>query len=195
MAVNLYNGFTNKITGETFRCISCTEDSISFEWIVEPGGYVPFEHTHLKQDEIFHVKKGELKLVIDGEECIIGEGQSLTVPKGAPHIAYNNKPELLSCIIDYVPALDTYRFFQCFGGLTMDLDMNKNGTINIPKMLYFSRKMNARCVTRPTKIPSFLFWVVNQLCFITGTLLGWIKYYTKYTSDKQVKSTTAFKQV
>jgi mannose-6-phosphate isomerase-like protein (cupin superfamily) len=117
MSVNLYDGFTNKIAGETFRCTSFNKDAFSFDWIVQPGGYVPFEHIHLNQDEIFYIKKGELRIIIDDKEFILGEGQRIRVPKGQRHIAYNNKGTQLHCEVQYRPGLDTYKFFQCSGDL------------------------------------------------------------------------------
>jgi hypothetical protein len=47
MAVNLYDGFINEITGESFRCISFSKGTFAFEWTVQPNGYVPFEHIHI----------------------------------------------------------------------------------------------------------------------------------------------------
>jgi hypothetical protein len=50
-----------------------------------------------------------------------------------------------------------------FGGLTIDEDTTKNGTVNIPKMLYFGKKMKVQCSTRPTKIPAhYLTWQVTS---------------------------------
>ena len=56
MAIDLYQSFTNPVTKETFRCLSSTEEAYVMEWIVQPDGYVPFEHVHVHQDEIFHVQ-------------------------------------------------------------------------------------------------------------------------------------------
>lgn len=181
MATDLYNGFTNIITGEKFKCISYNENSFRFDWIVEPGGYVPFEHVHLKQDEIFYIKAGEMKIQIENKEYLIGEGQSIRVSKGKRHIAYNNKPSTLYCEVEYSPGLDTYKFFQCFGGLTLDRDTTKNGTVNIPKMLYFTKRMKAICISRPTNIPSPLFYLALNFFFIAGSLSGWKKQFKKYT--------------
>ncbi|HET6765991.1 MAG TPA: cupin domain-containing protein [Chitinophagaceae bacterium] len=91
MAVDLYIGFTNNKTGETFQCIFFDEHVFRFDWIVQPCGYVPFEHIHLYQDELFYVKSGELRILIDGKQYVVGAGQNITVPKGKRHIAYNNQ--------------------------------------------------------------------------------------------------------
>jgi len=187
MAIDLYQGFTNNKTGESFQCISFDKNSFRFDWFVAPGGYVPFEHVDLKQDEIFHVKSGEMKIRIADKDHIIGEGQSFRVPKGKPHVAYNNKPSLLHCDVEYTPGLDSYYFFQCFGGLTLDKDTSRNGTVNIPKMLYFTRKMKAQCITRPTQIPAPFFYVALNFFFIVGTISGWRKQFERYT-DGDLKS-------
>ena len=184
MATDLYAGFTNPIAGETFRCISFTEDAFTIEWIVQPKGYVPFEHIHINQDEVFHIRTGEMRILIDGKEHIGKSGDTITVPKGKRHIAFNNKPDVLTCMVEYRPGLDNYKFFQCFGGLTLDEDYDKKGQINIPKMCYFTKKMNAQCITRPTSIPSPIFKIVINLFYVVGSILGWNNLYTKYTVDK-----------
>ena len=179
--VNLYKGFTNEVTGETFRCISNTKNACVFEWVVQPNGYVPFSHIHLNQDEIFHVRKGEVRIIVDGTEVIGKPGDYVRVPKGKPHIAFNNTPQILECEVSLEPGLDTFQFFQCFGGLTNDKQMDKNGQINVPKMLYFTKRMKARCLARPTFIPQPLFYVALRICYVLGGLLGWEKDYIRYT--------------
>src|SRR3990170_7783264 len=111
MAVNLYDGFRNDISGESFRCLSFSKEALVLEWEVQPNGYVPFEHIHLNQDEIFYIKHGELKLIIDGKERIGRAGDTITVPRGKAHIAFNNQAEVLSCILEYKPGLDNFMFF------------------------------------------------------------------------------------
>lgn len=188
MAVDLYQGFTNSITGETFTCISYNKHAFRFDWIVEPGGYVPFEHVHLKQDEIFYVKSGELRLKIEDQEYIIGAGGRITVPRGRRHMAVNNKPSLLHCVVEYSPGLDSYTFFQCFAGLTLEGEVSKNGTVNIPKMLYFTRQMKARCLSRPTHIPAPLFSLSLRLFSLVGRMAGWKRQFEKYTGGPSMTS-------
>ena len=183
MPINLYEGFQNKIAGESFRCVAFNREAFTLEWTVQPNGYVPFEHIHLNQDEVFHIKAGEIRIIIDGIEHICGPGETITVPKGKRHIAFNNKAELLTCFIEYKPGLDNYKFFQCFGGLTLDEDIDKRGEINIPKMLYFTKKMKARCVTRPTSIPPAVFNLAINFFYVLGIFLGWRRLYTKYTGE------------
>ena len=68
MAIDLYQTFTNPVSKESFRCMAYNGDAYLTEWKVGALGYVPFEHVHLTQDEIFNVKKGELRVVVKGKE-------------------------------------------------------------------------------------------------------------------------------
>lgn len=181
MSVDLYQPFTNRITGETFRCLSSAPEAYVTEWVVEPGGYVPFEHVHLAQDEVFHVKEGELRAVIQGREHILGAGQTITMPRGTRQIAYNNKPEVLRCVLEYRPGLDSYAVFQCFGGLTLDRDMDRRGLINFAKMMYFMEKMGAKAIARPAFVPTVVFRLFMKLFYLVGAALGWERMYRRYT--------------
>lgn len=183
MAIDLFKGFTNPMAGESFRCISSTPEAFVFEWIVQPNGQVPNEHIHYNQAEIFHVKSGEIEFILDGKKQSGKNNISIVVPKGSAHIAHNHGKQPLTCIVEFQPAYESYQFFQCMGGLISDKDYDKTGQVNIPKMCYFMKKMNARCLTRPTKIPAPVFKLVMNLFYLVGVMKGWNKLYIKYTGS------------
>ena len=179
--IDLYQPFTNPVTRETFRCISSTEEAFIMEWIVHPGGYVPFEHIHVNQDEIFHIQQGEMCVRVHGESRYRKAGDVLTIPRGTPHIAFNKKEEPLVCIVEYKPGLDHFRTMQCFAGLTIDCDYNKKGLVNVAKIGYMLRRENARSLTRPAFAPELFFRLGMNMFFWIGTVLGWESLYKKYT--------------
>ena len=181
MPINIYEPCTNPISGETFKTISFDKDAFIMQWTVQPNGYVPFEHIHLNQDEIFHVKKGEIRVVMNGKEHIAKEGETVIVPTGTPHIAYNNKAEVLDCVVEYKPGLDQDVFMQCFVGLINDGFLDKKGGIDIPRMGYFLAKTKAKCMARPTEIPAPLFNMALRVFYLRGILSGWAKLYNRYT--------------
>jgi quercetin dioxygenase-like cupin family protein len=183
MATNIFEKNINPVSGESFQAISFTNEAFVMEWTVQPNGYVPFEHIHLNQDEIFHVKSGELKIRLDNKEYIATSGQSITVTKGIKHIAYNNKKEILNCVIEYKPGLDYDKFMQCFVGLTNDNFVDKKGGVDIPKMGYCLVKMKAKSMARPTAIPSLVFNIALKVFYIRGVLSGWSKLYNKYINN------------
>ncbi|HEX6033267.1 MAG TPA: cupin domain-containing protein [Anaerolineales bacterium] len=181
MASDLYQPFTNPITRETFRCISSTEEAFTMEWIVHPGGYVPFEHVHVHQDEIFHVQRGEIRARVKGVTQVGKAGDILNIPRGTRHIAFNDRDEPLVCIVDYKPGLDHYKAMQCFAGLTLDCLYDRRGLVDIPKILFLLKKANARSLTRPAFAPAWLFDVGMNAFFTLGSLLKWETLYQKYT--------------
>lgn len=183
MAVDIYKPVVNPVTGESFQAISFDESAFVMKWIVQPDGYVPFEHVHLNQDEIFHVRTGEVRLVMDGKEMIAKAGDTVTVPKGAKHIAYNNSPEVLDCVVEYRPGLDHDKFMQCIAGLIADGYYDKKGAMDIPRMGYFMRKMRLRAMARPTNIPAAMLGMGLFFFYMRGSLSGWKTLYTKYTGE------------
>ncbi|MCD6012577.1 MAG: cupin protein [Flavipsychrobacter sp.] len=183
MAVNIYESVVNAKTGETFRCIKVTPEAFTMQWTLEPKGYVPFEHIHYNQDEIFTVQKGELKVIIDGVPHIAGPGGRIVVPKGVRHIASNNKEEVMDAVVDYTPTLDHVPFFQCFFGMQHDGHIDKkNGGVKIPMIGYFMKKMKCQALARPTSIPAAAFNIALNVFYIMGVLKGWDKLYKKYTT-------------
>jgi len=181
MAIDLYRPFTNPITKETFRCISSTPEAYTMEWTVHPGGYVPFEHVHVAQDEIFHVEKGEIRARVNGQTILGKSGDRLVAPRGVKHIAYNDRDEKLVCIVDYKPGLDHYTTMQCFAGLTIDGDIDNRGMVNIPKIMYMLKKAEILSLPRPAFAPEFAFRFGMNFFYAIGGVLGWDSLYKKYT--------------
>ena len=151
------------------------------EWTVHPGGYVPFEHIHINQDEIFHIQRGEMRVKLKGIEQLGKAGETLIIPRGTPHIAFNDKEEPLICIVEYKPGLDHYKTMQCFAGLTLDCDYDKRGLVNVPKIMFMLKKVNALSLTLPAFAPEWLFLFGMKIFFAIGSVLEWESLYKKYT--------------
>ena len=181
MATNLYQNITNPVSGEAFKCLSVTPEAYTMQWTLQPEGYVPFEHVHYHQDEVFRVQKGELKVVINGVAHYAGPGESIVVPKGAAHIAMNNRAEVMDSVVSYTPALDHEKFSQCLCGLIEDGYTDAKGGVSIPMMGYFLKKMKCQAMARPTNIPEPAFNMALNVFYIMGSLSGWNKLYKKYT--------------
>lgn len=181
MAINLFDNITNPVSGEMFKCLSISNELYTMRWTLQPKGYVPFEHIHLHQDEVFDVQRGELKIIIDGITHFAGKGDRVVVPKGSRHIASNNSDEVMEAIVSYSPALDMDKFFQCLGGLTLDGHLDGKGGVSIPMMGYCLTKMKCKAMSRPTNIPSPAFGLALKVFYVIGLFKGWRKLYNKYT--------------
>jgi len=181
MSIDLYKPFTNPITHETFRCISSKPEAYTMEWTVAPGGFVPFEHVHVAQDEIFHVERGAMRAKVNGEEKFAKVGDTLIAPRGVKHIAYNDKAEPLVCIVEYKPGLDHYTTMQCFAGLTMDGFIDNRGLVNIPRIMYLLKRFEALSLPCPAFAPEWMFRFGMEFFYRVGMVLGWESLYKKYT--------------
>jgi len=182
MAIDLYQPFTNPITRETFRCISFTEEAYTMEWTVHPGGYVPFEHVHMKQDEIFHIQRGGMRARMQDTEVFGKVGETVKVPCGTRHIAFNDRAEPLVCVVEYRPGLDHYQSMQCFAGLTLDGSFDKKGLVDIPRIMYLLKRGKFSSLTRPSFAPEWLFHLGMSMFYWYGYLSGWEALYKKYTN-------------
>jgi hypothetical protein len=151
------------------------------EWIVHPGGYVPFEHVHVCQDEIFHVEQGEIRARVNGKTLFGKRGDSLVAPRGVRHIAYNDRDEKLACIVEYKPGLDHYTTMQLFAGLTLSGLIDRRGMVHIPKIMYLLKKGNILSLPRPAFAPDPLFRLGMGFFYALGTVLGWESLYREYT--------------
>ncbi len=54
-----------------------------------PVGKATTEHYHRTSEELYLVSAGQGRLVIDGEERIIGEGDCALIPPGSRHKVFN----------------------------------------------------------------------------------------------------------
>lgn len=181
--IDIYQPCYNQITKETFRTLSFTEAGLQMQWTVEPDGYVPFEHAHLYQDEIFVIEQGTARFTIDGNTVHGSAGETKTVYAGQMHIAANDGPGLLDCKVTYAPGHNHDKFMQCFMGLTHECDITPTGIVNPAKMGYFTVKLKTKCVTRPATLSPFLFKISLVASYVLGTLLGWNKLLEKYTGE------------
>ena len=181
MAIDIYKDSINPITGETFKGLSITPYAYTMQWTVQPGGYVPIEHLHCNQDEIFHVKKGQLKVLIEGKEYVAGPGEKIVVTKGKRHLAFNNDGTVLETQVEFRPALDQEKFMQCYTGLIKDGHIDENGAPRIPMLGYMLRKMKCQAMARPASIPAPMFKLTLNVFLLIGGMKGWGKLYKKYT--------------
>jgi quercetin dioxygenase-like cupin family protein len=64
------------------------EDTSIQRFAIEPGAEVP-EHDH-PHEQIGVITEGALTFVVDGEELVLGAGDTYVIPGGEPHAARND---------------------------------------------------------------------------------------------------------
>src|SRR5271155_374317 len=87
-----FRPFANPATGESIKFIAGAqhgaEDVVRFNWTSEPGGAIT-EHVHPHQEERFTILEGEAHFTLDGDDRVVGPGETLVVPVGVRHSESN----------------------------------------------------------------------------------------------------------
>ena len=68
---------------------------------IEPGASVP-EHSH-EHEQVGIVTRGTLTFLVDGEEVVVGAGESYGIPSEEPHAAENRRDEPVQGIDIFAP--------------------------------------------------------------------------------------------
>jgi quercetin dioxygenase-like cupin family protein len=133
----------NKITGEQITWLETAQESkgkvLRFDFSVHPKGTLPVRHLHPNQEETFEMKRGRLKVEVNGQTRHLQAGERIIIPKGAPHQWWNDGDEEVQLIVTFAPALNTETFLEQFFGLCNSGKTSANGT---PKFLQLMAMVN-----------------------------------------------------
>jgi len=95
-----------------------SEDAAEFDVLLEPSsshGDDGVSHIHPKSDEYFTVRSGSLRVIVDGNERLVGPGETVVVPRGRPHYFRNGHDGETLFTIRFEPGMKFLRFFLEFG--------------------------------------------------------------------------------
>jgi mannose-6-phosphate isomerase-like protein (cupin superfamily) len=113
---------SNAFNGETFIFSNKPDEAgiARFDVVLEPGGSGGGDalvHVHPVGSETFKVRTGYLAIVMNGQEQMVGAGQSVTVPPGTPHSFKNGGDTPLKFTAEFSPAQHQRHFYMNFGRL------------------------------------------------------------------------------
>ena len=124
----------------------------------KPSPSRPPVHYHPRQEERFEVLSGEVRVLIDGEERALKEGEILIIPSGTPHSMW---AEEAGTRLNWQtrPALKTEAFFETIWGLARDGKTNGKGVPNLLRAAVVAREYEEeyRLVSPPQAVQSALF--------------------------------------
>jgi len=128
--MRLYNAF-NK---ETFVFSGPVDDPAvaRFDVVLEQGGTGggnALLHIHPYAEEHFSIRSGQIKVVVEGKEHVVGPGESFVVPRGKPHFFANVGNGGVEMTIEFTPAQQHLRFFANFASAAANQTQwfSKNG--------------------------------------------------------------------
>ena len=108
----------NPHTGQTIRFVSIEPDLLVMETSYKAGGAPAPTHSHPSQEEQFEVLSGAVLTTVDGDQQVLAEGDTVTIPAGTPH-TFGGHPEQDATVRWEVrPALRTDELFELLFGLS-----------------------------------------------------------------------------
>jgi mannose-6-phosphate isomerase-like protein (cupin superfamily) len=114
----------NLASGERIRIrVSAAEtggELLAWELRLAPGGRVPNGHVHPVQEERFTVVEGCLRFRVGRRSRLVGPGQTVTVPPGAPHHFANPGPVEAFVLVETRPAMQMHELLKVAAELARD---------------------------------------------------------------------------
>ena len=114
----------NPASGERIKIrITAAESGgelLAWELRLAPGGRVPNGHIHPGQEERFTVVEGCLRFRIGRRSRLVGPGQTVTVPPGAPHHFANAGPTEALVLVETRPAMQMQELLTVAAELARD---------------------------------------------------------------------------
>lgn len=93
---------------------------LAWELRLAPGGRVPNGHVHPVQEERFTVVEGCLRFRVGRRSRLVGPGQTVTVPPGAPHHFANPGRAEALVLVETRPAMQMHELLRVAAQLARD---------------------------------------------------------------------------
>ena len=159
---------------------------LEFDFFIEPGGTIARAHRHPRQDERFEVIAGRVRGRVRDEERTADTGDVVEMPRGVPHLWWNDGDVETHLRVRFRPALDTETFFETAFGLARD---GKTGPNGIPRPLQLAVLLAAHpgefC---PAAVPIPVLKLFVAVFAPIGRMLGYRARYPQY-SDVMIETT------
>jgi mannose-6-phosphate isomerase-like protein (cupin superfamily) len=189
-AASRFRPFFNAATREWIEYMVTGEESegelVRFNWRSLPGGEIT-EHLHPHQEERFSITAGEAHFTLDGEERVVGPGETLIVPVGARHAERNPGPGEIRGVVELRPALHTKEMHEAFAGLAGDGRTTSRGAPRNPLQLG-ATLWHFRRESRVTSPPVWLQNLTLPPLWALAKVFRVRPYYTRWDSQETTRS-------
>lgn len=136
-------------------------------------------HVHPKQESSAEVISGKLHFLVNGKEQVLGPGEKIVIPAGAPHRFWNEDEEEANSVQRFSPALTIDEFFETFFALTNDGKINDDGMpafLQLP-LMGLKHKNDIQVISPPWALQLLTYVILAPISFLMG-------YRSSYKSTK-----------
>ncbi len=165
----LFRPIFNSATGERIEFTDVGKDLLRLDWRSLPGGAIT-EHAHPHQQERFIITAGEAHFTVNGNELVVGPGETLDVPAGVRHSESNPGPVEVVGIVELRPALRTKQMFEAFAGLAAEGRTTPRGAPRNPLQLgatVWHFRHESRATSPPVWLQNLILpplWALAKVC-------------------------------
>ena len=165
----------NPVSGERFTFLKTAADTngelLQFELSLRPGGRVPVDHIHARQEERFEVISGRARVRVGKTWRDLAAGESVVIPPGTPHGLRNETAEEVRLTGDFRPAMNTETQFETICSLARQGKVDKRGRPSPLRAAVIARELGQEDYL--VGIPIVLQKVAITLLALLGRLLGY----------------------
>ena len=134
-------------------------------------------HIHLRCEERFEVVEGQLGIISDGEQRLLGVGEEVLIPPGTPHTFWNAGEDELRFITDVRPPGQLQIYWETVFGLAEDGKVDKNGLPNLLQLAVIAPLADSYAPNIPVPVTKFIIKLLGGI----GRLLGYKESYPQYS--------------
>jgi mannose-6-phosphate isomerase-like protein (cupin superfamily) len=182
VAIARFRPISNRATSERIQFTAIAQDNgeniVRFNWRSMPGGAIT-EHVHPHQEERFTIIAGEAHFTVNGEERVVGPGETIVVPVGVRHSEANPGSVEIEGVVELRPALHSKEMHEAFAGLGAEGKTTSRGAPKNPLQLG-ATVWHFRHESRATSPP---IWVQNLILpplSVLAKVFGVHPYYDRW---------------
>jgi quercetin dioxygenase-like cupin family protein len=151
---------------------------VEVEAIYRPASTARPRHFHPNQVERFTIVDGVLRFEVDGTTRDYKTGESVIVPAGAVHAAFNPLPTPTRVIWETRPALQTERLFETINGLLRNKRIGPNGRPDLLRAAIFATQFKDTFVIAkpPPIVQSCVFGILAPIATVLGVKAEMSRY-------------------
>lgn len=129
------------------------------------------EHIHPLQENRFEMIEGSCHFLVNGNEQVIGPGQSISIAPNIPHYFWNPGNEAAHYIQEFRPALHIDGFFDIFFALSQEGKLNDKGVPNFlhASVIMWRYRREIRVTSPPWPVQYLTYWLLAPV----GRMLGY----------------------
>jgi quercetin dioxygenase-like cupin family protein len=172
----------NPRTGQVMTFVTDRPDLLEIDTVNPPTAVREPQHVHPNQESGARVIAGSLRFNVDGAECSVGPGESITIAADTRHHFWNDGAGDAHAVQWFRPALKTRAFFEVLFALANDGKLDEKGMPSLLQIAVMIPEFSDEL--RPTRPPWALQRAISATLAPIARRRGYSPYYGQAASPR-----------